>query len=319
MKAVSYSMTEIYPYISVILPTYNRAHLLKHSIKSVLNQTYKNFELIVVDDASVDNTEDLVKSIYDKRIKYIKHEINKGANAARNTGIMVARGVYIGFQDSDDEWLPEKLRRQVDVINNISSLDGKVDVVYTSYWKKIGDSCEYAPGVRVSRKEGDVFEPLLSGNFITTQSVLIKRECFDVVGLFDEDLPRLQDWEILLRISKKFEFRHIDEPLVIVDFTEDSISTKLSAYIDSMKIIINKYQEDFNLRPKILACYYFYLACALMSCHKDYEAKTYFFEALKVQPSNLKYRISAACARLGYRFFNLIQAVYNSYYHKHRY
>ena len=101
------------PLISIIIPTYNREYTLLFSIKSVLNQTYKNFELLVVDDGSEDDTESLVKKISDPRVRYIRHKKKLGANSARNTGIMASKGNYIAFNDSDDEWLPEKLMKQV--------------------------------------------------------------------------------------------------------------------------------------------------------------------------------------------------------------
>jgi len=96
-------MNEKNPTVSVIIPTYNRAHTIGRAIKSVLNQTYQDFEIIVVDDGSTDNTEEVVKSFRDKRIRYIQHKKNKGAAAARNTGIKSAKGKYIAFQDSDDD------------------------------------------------------------------------------------------------------------------------------------------------------------------------------------------------------------------------
>ena len=101
------------PGISVIIPTYNRAHLISRSAKSVLAQTYPDFELIIVDDGSGDNTEEIIEALADPRIRYLRHESNRGVSAARNTGIRAARGDYIAFQDSDDEWLPQKLEKQL--------------------------------------------------------------------------------------------------------------------------------------------------------------------------------------------------------------
>ena len=106
------------PYVSIILPTYNRANQLPRAIYSVLNQTYENFELIIVDDASKDDTEAIVSQINDPRISYIKNQHNCGAAGARNVGIKNARYDFIAFQDSDDEWMPEKLAKQLKVENN---------------------------------------------------------------------------------------------------------------------------------------------------------------------------------------------------------
>lgn len=101
------------PFVSIVIPTYNRARFLGRLVRSVLNQTYKNFEVIVADDASTDDTAEIIKTFKDDRIRYIRHESNAGAAAARNTGIKASRGEYVAFQDSDDEWLPEKLEKQM--------------------------------------------------------------------------------------------------------------------------------------------------------------------------------------------------------------
>lgn len=110
--------------ISVVIPTYNRGFIIENSIRSVLNQTYKNIEVIIVDDGSTDNTEEVIKSINDKKIRYFKLKVNRGACYARNYGVSKAKGKYIAFQDSDDIFLPGKLEKQyVNLIKNNSDLD----------------------------------------------------------------------------------------------------------------------------------------------------------------------------------------------------
>src|SRR5258705_10332336 len=104
------------PKVSVIIPTYNRAECLRSAITNVLNQTFQDFEIVVVDDSSQDHTREVVNSLDDKRIKYIRHERNKGVAAARNTGVSNAKGDYIAFLDDDDEWFPEKLKKQCAVL-----------------------------------------------------------------------------------------------------------------------------------------------------------------------------------------------------------
>jgi len=127
--------------ISIILPTFNRAKIVSRSIRSVLNQTYKEFELIIIDDGSADCTQELISKIKDSRIRYIKHEKNKGAAAARNTGIKAAQYDLIAFQDSDDEWMPEKLEKQIKVM---SSLPDDYGVVYSAFWR-LGKRKKYIP------------------------------------------------------------------------------------------------------------------------------------------------------------------------------
>jgi len=192
------------PKVSVIIPTYNRALLIRRAIASVLRQTYQDFEIIVIDDCSDDNTHVMVENFKDKRIRYIKHLENKGSAAARNTGIKIAQGEYIAFQDSDDEWLPEKLERQMNVFNNAPP---EVGVVYTRFKKIKNNKRSYLAFYWVAQKEGDIHNNLLNGNYITTSTTVIKRECFDKTGMFDESLPRFQDWELWLRISRYYHFK----------------------------------------------------------------------------------------------------------------
>ena len=185
------------PTVSVIITTYNRAHVLGRSIQSVLNQTFQDFELIIVDDASTDNTGSLVKRFRSKKIKYIRHQVNQGGSVAPNTGLRLAKGDYIAFQDDDDEWMPEKLERQMKVI---CAAPPEVGVVYTKFiqYDRFGD---YVPLHKIAKKEGYLFKQLLDECFIQWQTALIKKECFDKVGLINENILFARDWDLLLRIS----------------------------------------------------------------------------------------------------------------------
>ena len=136
------------PKVSIILPTYNRAHIIEKAIQSVLNQTYQDFEIIIIDDGSKDDTKKIIRGFQEKdnRIKYIRFEENKGAAAARNAGIKMSKGEYITFQDSDDEWLPEKLEKQMKIIETSS----ENIVVYCGFWRIDGDEKTYIPDINIS-------------------------------------------------------------------------------------------------------------------------------------------------------------------------
>lgn len=276
------------PKVSVIIPTYNRAHLIEKSVQSVLNQTYQDFELIVVDDGSTDNTKELVQNLQkkDSRIKYVKHEKNKGAAAARNTGIKAAEGKYVAFQDSDDEWFAEKLEKQMRVFENASA---EVGVVYTGFWRIENNKKIYIPFSWVKKKEGNIHQELLKGNFITTQSMVVRKECFETAGMFDESLPRFQDWELVIRLSKYYDFKCIDEPLLISPYTENSISASKEANIKAMKIILKKHFDDFSQNKNILAKHYFSLFFNLYYGENFKEGKSYLKKAVKTYPYNLKF------------------------------
>jgi len=273
-----------YPKVSIIIPTYNRAHVLKRAIQSVLNQTYKDFEVIVVDDGSTDDTKAIVKGLDDKRVLYKRHDRNKGVSAARNTGIVIARGEYIAFQDSDDKWLPTKLEEQMKAFAHARS---RIGVVYTAFWYVRKDRRIYIPLPKVSKREGDIHNELLNGNFITPQSAVVRKECFEVSGLFDEKLPSLNDWDIWIRISKNWEFKFISEPLVLVYRTSDSISIKQNRSFTGLVPIIDKYFEEFSKDRKILGNHYFRIGRAYLRVRGDkefYKGRKYIFESFKIRP-----------------------------------
>ena len=291
------------PKVSVVMPTYNRAHLIGRAIQSVLNQTYQDFEIIVVDDGSMDNTEKVIREFQkkDKRILYIQHEKNKGEAAARNTGIEVAKGEYIAFQDSDDEWLPEKLEKQMRVF---ATAPPEVGVVYTGFWRIENDKKVYIPFSWVKRKEGDIYEELLKANFIGTPVAIVRKECFEKAGLFDEMLPHLVDWELWIRISKFYEFKCVDEPLLTSPFTPDSISANKEALIKALKIILSKHFDDFAKNKKILSKHYFSIGINLCSSNEIKDGRKYFIKAVKANPLNVKFLLVVFLSFFGQNTYN---------------
>jgi len=295
------------PKVSVIIPTYNRAHLLPRAIQTVLNQTYQDFELIVVDDGSTDNTEEIVKSFNDPCIRYIRHEENKGAAAARNTGIKAAKGGFIAFQDSDDEWLPEKLEKQMKVFENAPA---KVGVVYTGFWRIENNKKIYIPFSWVKQKEGNIHKELLKGNFVTTQSIVARKECFRKVGMFDEKLPRFQDWELVIRLSKYYNFKCIDEPLLISYYTSESISANNDALIKALKLILSKHFNDFAEDKKLLSKYYFSIGHNLCLNNNFKEGRNYLIKAIKTHPSSIKYLLATFLSFFGQDVYNKATEIY---------
>jgi glycosyltransferase involved in cell wall biosynthesis len=197
------------PRVSVIIPTYNREHSLGRAIQSVLDQTYGDLELIVVDDASTDETEGLVKSFQDSRVRYLRHGENRGGGGARNTGISAARGQLISFLDSDDEWLPTKLARQVSVFDRGSTTLGLV------YVEIVAVTPEGSFRQRSSRKRGRIFrDQIISDQLPPTSAVMVHARCFQECGVFDERLPARQDYDMWLRLCSRFEVDFVDEALV---------------------------------------------------------------------------------------------------------
>ncbi|MCX9085637.1 MAG: glycosyltransferase [Candidatus Methanoperedens sp.] len=289
-------MSDEKPTISVIIPTYDRANLVGRSIQSVLNQTYRDLELIIVDDASKDNTEDVIKSFNDERIKYIRHEKNKGGSAARNTGINLAKGGFLAFLDSDDEWFPEKLEKQMNVFQNALS---NVGVVYTGYYW-IGNNVKtYTPPDRIIQKDGNIQEALLKENFITTSAALVKKECFEKLGSFDEKFPALQDWELFIRFSKYYCFRCIDEPLVRLYYQSTSISSDHKARTRALELIIEKHFEDLKKYKPTLATHYVSIGRQWYYNGNKYKGIKYYLKAIKTNPISMGLLLSIIITLFG--------------------
>ncbi|MDR7666384.1 glycosyltransferase [Methanosarcina sp. Z-7115] len=278
-------MNERNPGVSVVIPTYNRAHLISRAIQSVLDQTYQDLEIIVVDDGSIDNTGEIIKSFQDTKLKYIRYNKNKGASAARNTGIKAAKGKYIAFQDSDDEWFPDKLERQMEVFGDAPP---EVGVVYSGFYRIEADKKIYFPSDRFTQKEGNIHNELLKGNFVGTPTVLIKKECFENTKYFDENLPALEDWELWIEISKHYFFKYINKPLLYSYSTANSVNLNQNNMLKAHETILLKHLDDFNKNKKILSDNYFDLGTGLCSNGDFKTGRNYLIKSIKVYHLNLK-------------------------------
>jgi glycosyltransferase involved in cell wall biosynthesis len=303
------------PTVSVVIPTYNRANLVTRAIKSVLSQTYKDFEIIVVDDASTDHTGEVVEELQRQhsRIRYIKHKENIGGAAARNTGIRASRGKYIAFQDSDDEWFPEKLKKQMDIFETASY---KIGVVYTGFWREENDERIYIPFNWIKQKEGDIHEEIFQeGNYITTQAAVVRKECFEKAGMFNESLPRLQDWELWLRISKYYHFRYIDEPLLVAYHLPGGITANQNALIRAAEIISEKYSEGIRKNRPLLSKFYFHLGVLLSSSNEIGKGRRYLLKAVKADPLNMKALSVTFISFFGHKAYNRVLKNYRKIRH----
>lgn len=206
-------------YVSVIITTYNRSHILPRAVQNILKQTYQNFELIIVDDASTDDTNKVVKELASDKIRYIRNPENKGVSHARNVGIKAAKGDYVVYQDDDDISRMDKLEKLVHVIERSGENVGfcyHETINHIKKIEKISDSKAIViPARSMSdvKKSGFIYPALLPWNFVACTSMMIKRKCFDKIGLFDEELFAFEDFDMTLRLAREYEVAFVKEPL----------------------------------------------------------------------------------------------------------
>ncbi len=289
------------PIVSVIIPTYNQANFIDKAIESVLQQTYQDFEIIVINDGSTDNTEEIIRGFEDKRVKYIKkYKKNRGISIARNIGIKVARGKYIALLDSDDEWLPEKLDKQIKILQDGSP---ELGVVYSNlcYIDKKGKNMNK---LRNPKKEGYIYKDLLGGNYVGTPStLLIRKECFNRVGLFDDLLNSQEDWDMWIRIAKYYRFALIKIPLVKYRLHSNQLSKNLGVKIITANRILVKYANELKKRPRAHSKHYFSIGNRFCHMGKTKEGQRYLCKAISLYPFCIRYYICIIGSLFGPKCF----------------
>jgi glycosyltransferase involved in cell wall biosynthesis len=233
-------MTNYNPLISVVIPTYNRERFIVEAVQSVFDQTYTNWEAIIVDDGSKDATREVLSEFMsDPRVHYYYQE-NQGQSVARNHAIKKAKGDFICFLDSDNKWLPEKL--SVSVRAALSNPDA--DIIY-------GDNITIdIDGKEISRESmkkfsGHITDLLLRDNFISMNSTMTKRECFETLGAFNEKDRLAEDYELWLRMSTKYKFLYVPEFMGYYRVMEDQLSTDKDKRFWANYAIISKFVADY--------------------------------------------------------------------------
>lgn len=233
------------PLVSVIIPTYNRLRTLPVALESVLNQTYKRLEVLVIDDCSDDGTKDYIAGIKDTRVKYFRNNVNQGPSAARNRGVKLAEGEFIAFQDSDDEWVESKLEKQMQVMLNEEE---PVELVYCEMSIYVqGSFYMIMPPKEVpyEEKKGDIFPYLLLYPLIG-MGMLVKKQQFLQAGGFTESLKALEDFEFSVRFAKKYRVGFIQEALVKVNDSEKSVNKRYAENVRTQAYIIRETLDDLR-------------------------------------------------------------------------
>lgn len=294
------------PEVSVVVPTYNRAHLVGRAIQSVLDQTFQDFEIIVVNNYSKDNTIDVINSFKDKRIKLINFRNNGIIAKSRNQGLRESSGRYIAFLDDDDAWEPEKLEKQIEIFRNAPESAG---VIYA------GMIFINEPG-RIIRKvipkyRGNIFDLLLTESYIESASaVLVKKECFEKVGIFDEsgDLGVGDDWDMWIRIAENYEFDFVPEVLVKVYFHGNNITTDTSLTVKRHKAISAKYKKRIGRSPRKLRAAHYLYGGRILWRNKDIRGGGKFFiKSIVANPLTIFDILYFLFLDTGSKFLNLIR------------
>jgi glycosyltransferase involved in cell wall biosynthesis len=238
------------PLVSVVIPARDRRDVLPRALRSLQAQRFGDWEAVVVDDGSADGTAEAARTFADVRVRVIRHEAGRGPAAARNTGIRATGGRIVAFLDSDDEWRPEKLQRQVEAF---ASAPAEVGVVYTGTLRHFGGKTYEIPAPSAGKREGDVFAAVLRGTYLVpTPAAAVRREVFESAGLFDESLPALEEWDLWIRLSRFCRFAFVPEPLVVSHFTPGSLSSDRRLFRRAKGLILRKHLPDFLERPGAL-------------------------------------------------------------------
>lgn len=236
--------------ITVVIPTYNRATIIGRSIESVLNQEDIRCNVLVVDDCSTDNTEEVVSDFngkYPGRVRYHKCDVNKGPAAARNLGVNLADTEWVAFNDSDDVWHVDKLKKQV----SYSFAHPECDLIYTGY-RGYHDNgiVTTTPDRESGRKfEGSIYDSLLIQNSIGCPTILVRREKFLAVGGFDETYNCVEDWEFAIRFAANYLIGFVDEDLVDAYISNNGVSSRISDYyVSRCRIVKDNLQGLIDLK-----------------------------------------------------------------------
>lgn len=295
------------PLVSVIIPSYNRAGTIGRAMDSVLAQSYRNLELIVVDDGSSDGTVEIVNGYNDRRVKLIEMAVNSGPSVARNTGAEAASGEYLAFQDSDDEWLHGKLAKQMKLLVDDSEL-GFVSssiVRWVPSLKSVSIiPSDVLPGGEQPEKR---LERLLKKNYAWTQTWVMRRGVFRSLSGFDPGVSRIEDWDFVIRVTQSHKVLHMPEPLVMVYDTPGSLLSDRRLVIDGYHFLLHKYRQLLAEYPRVRASYHRAIAYHQFAGGETAKGRKQALAALRADSGALRNWLFCALSLCGARLFNIVR------------
>jgi glycosyltransferase involved in cell wall biosynthesis len=280
--------------VSAVITSHKRKpEIVERAIKSVLAQTHKNIELFVVDDSPFDyeyrnDVKQMVEKYTEQGVTYIPHETCSGACVARNTGLAVAKGEFIGFLDDDDEWCEKKVERLLTGFNQ-----DDVGLVYCDYIMKKDNTGEC--NIKKNRVHtGYVFDELILGNFVgSTSFPLLRTSVLREVGGFDPEQPAVQDLDVWLRIAKRYKINFVDEPLNVYHWHEgDQITKSIDKRIRGLERIIEKHEEYLLTHKKAYGARTLHFISDYLTVGNYKKAISFWIKAVFIYPFNVKMIIS---------------------------
>lgn len=275
------------PKVSIVIPTYRRLELLERALKSVLRQTFVDFEVLVVDDNGIDHpsqlaVEQMIKGINDDRFRYLPNDDSLGGGAARNVGIQHAEGKYIAFLDDDEDWLPEKLSKQVALMDKSSE---EFAVIDTGFYDTKNES-NYK--ITLPQMSGWILNDLLGKTVYRApklSTMLCRKSALVDVGMFDVNLPARQDLDLYIRLARKYQFKSIYEPLAYKRHDADSrISKNPANRIKGYEILYEKIKQDLKQNPTWHANYIMNYADLLVRDKRFDDAANAYLKSIKITP-----------------------------------
>lgn len=284
--------------VSVIVPLHNRAHLLRRSVGSLISQSYRNLEILLIDDCSTDDPAAVVAALDDPRVKLIRRERNGGASAARNTGIALAKGEMIAFHDSDDICVFDKIEKQVEALTALS--EEYIGVYTVALFYGQAEEADYAaitshlrPTPGSSPLSGDMYRRTVAGNAMNLPTMLLRRSAVEAAGGLDERLGNNNDWDLALRLTRLGKFHFIPEPLYLVPSpiraagNAGRISKSQKFHAKSFAFVTGKLRRGGERSPE-LAGHYSTAGGLLLRERRPRFARRYLRAALGITPLHMR-------------------------------
>ena len=293
------------PKVSVVIVTYNRPDFIGKAIQSVVDQTFQDFEILVVDNGVDKPAKDLVESFKDNRIKYLLQSKNTGCAGGKNIGIKNMKGEFVAFLDDDDVWLPGKLELQMDVFTENPEAGFCFTAVTQVFDHGARDS-------KVPEGVGNYYEKALQKfSLFLSVTLVIKKVVLDDVGLIDKTLPSCDEAELMIRISKKYKGVGINKPLVRVMSlsSHQQMGRNRQIRIDGREMLFERYKKEYEERPNIFARHLFILAQAYRDSGQYSEAKSTFKKSygIKFRFKTFIHYLSMYFKGFGYKLFRILK------------